>query len=265
MCKFSKEVQKKAAELRPIDHTLFRLIAAKKEVCQEILRTLLEDEGLVVVEVTPQKTVTSLFREVILDVLYQLGNKKFCNIEVQKGSQNDDIRRVRFHASAITASKTQKSTEFSNVPDVAVVYITEYDALRNRQATTPVKRCQRIGNSYEPIDDGKTILFANTEVNDNSEKAKLLQLFLEKDAFYSDKYPEFSKAVRYYKKNKEVCEKMCAIVEEYAQKKAMEAAKKTAKKTAIVMIRHGEPNDYISEATGLSFKKIDKLREHAEH
>ena len=40
---YDEQTQEKVKNLRIIDDTLFRLIAARKEVCQEILRTLLDE------------------------------------------------------------------------------------------------------------------------------------------------------------------------------------------------------------------------------
>ena len=57
-------------KLRPIDDLLFSLIYENKEACQELIRTLLSDDSLVVDEVTAQKTITNLIgRSVRLDVL----------------------------------------------------------------------------------------------------------------------------------------------------------------------------------------------------
>lgn len=56
---------------------MFRLVAERKEVCQEILRTLLDRPQLTVVRVTPQCVITSLHREIILDVLCILEDAKF--------------------------------------------------------------------------------------------------------------------------------------------------------------------------------------------
>ena len=56
---FSKETLETARNLRLIDDALFRLVGARKEVCQEILQTLLDDKELVVLQATPQETITS--------------------------------------------------------------------------------------------------------------------------------------------------------------------------------------------------------------
>lgn len=56
---YSKITKETAENLRIIDDTMFRLVAERKEVCQEILRTLLERPQLTVVRVTPQCTILS--------------------------------------------------------------------------------------------------------------------------------------------------------------------------------------------------------------
>ena len=197
------ETLKKARELRIIDDTLFRMIAARKEVCQEILRTLLNDDKLQVVSVKSQETLVSLYREVTIDALCILGDDSLCNIEMQKGNENDDIRRVRFHSSIVTTNNTPKGAEFRDVPNVKVIYITEYDALHNNQSMTIVERCQKVGNQFIPIDDGESILFANSTVPDNTRQGKLLKRFLEKDSFDDPEFPELSKAMKHFKDTEE--------------------------------------------------------------
>lgn len=121
---YSKAIRETAENLRIIDDAMFRLVAERKEVCQEILRTLLDRPQLKVVSVTPQCVITSLHREIILDVLCILENGTYMNIEMQKGSGNDDIKRNRFYASSTTAAYTPKGTDFSDIPQVTILYIT---------------------------------------------------------------------------------------------------------------------------------------------
>ncbi len=134
----------------------------------------------------------------------------------------DDIKRTRFHASIITSNKTPKGTNFCDIPTVKILYITEYDALKNNQAVTHVSRCQNISGTYVPVGDGEDIIFANTAIKDNSEQGKLLQLFLEKGSFYSAKYPELSEAIRHYKESQEGVNEVCKTIENYAMEIARE-------------------------------------------
>ena len=214
---YSKAIKETAENLRIIDDAMFRLVAERKEVCQEILRTLLDRPQLRVLKVTPQCVITSLHREIVLDVLCILEDGAYMNIEMQKGSGNDDVKRNRFYAASTTAAYTPKGTDFSDIPQVIILYITEYDALHNGQMITHVKRCMETQKGFEPVDDGEDIFFANTVVKDGSDKSELLQLFLRKDAFEDVKFPELSRAVKYFKETEGGFGEMCKTVEDYAK------------------------------------------------
>ncbi len=49
-----KKFEKYAKLLNPIDDLMFCKMAEHKEFCEEILRVILEDEGLTVIEAIPQ-------------------------------------------------------------------------------------------------------------------------------------------------------------------------------------------------------------------
>ena len=74
--------------------------------------------------------------------------------------------------------------------------------------------------SYVPVKDGEDIIFANTCVNDGSDKSELLQLMLNKEAFYNDKFPQISNAISYFKETEGGQSEMCKIVEDYAKEYA---------------------------------------------
>ncbi len=220
--KFSDATIAEARELRVIDDALFRLIAKNTAVCQEILRTLLDDENLVVIEANTQYTIVSLNRELVLDALCKLGDGTYCNIEMQKSDSNNDIKRVRYHAAAVTTDKTLKGTAFDNIPNVKILYVTEYDALNNGKAITYVSRCQYVNDEYLPLNDGEDIIFANTCCKEDTMQSKLLSLFLRKDSFFEEQFPELSKVVQYYKGTKEGEIEMCKSIEEFAASRALE-------------------------------------------
>lgn len=224
MCHYSPETKRKAKELRIIDDALFRLIAEQKDVCQEILQTLLEDNSIKVVSVTSQATISSLERGIILDALCKFSDGSYCNIEMQKTTNENDMKRVRFHASALTTSKTSKNTKFDNIPNVKILYITEYDALHNNQTITHISRCQLKANQYVPIDDGEDIIFANTQIVDGSKQSDLLQLFLRTDSFYNCDYPNLSRAIHHFKETTKGVNRMCESIEAYANERATERA-----------------------------------------
>lgn len=101
------------------------------------------------------------------------------------------------------------------------MYITEYDALNNNQAVTHVKRCMQTTEGFIPVSDKEDIIFANTAVKDDSDRSKLLRLFLRKDVFEDDKYPELSKAMRYFKQTEGGRSEVCKTVDDYAKNYAI--------------------------------------------
>jgi hypothetical protein len=257
MYEYSKKTLKTAKDLRLIDDTLFRLICADREVCQEILRTLIGDDKLVVISSVPQETLVNLNREIVVDVLCKLGNGQYANIEVQKGNNNDDVRRCRFHLASITANKTPKGTEFGSIPDVAILYISQYDVLGNNQAVTCTEMCQYVNGEYKPVGDGAKIYYANVNVRNDGDESELLSLFLKRDPFTNSKFPKLSAAVKYYKEDREGVRKMCEAVENYA----MEREKKLAYKIASNLIAIGILNDeQIAESTNIPVDEVEKLR-----
>lgn len=263
---YAKSVRETADNLRIIDDALFRLMAEKEGVCQEILRTLLDMPSLNVVKVTAQSVVKSLHREVTLDALCVLENGEYINVEMQKGSGNDDVVRTRFHAAALTSAYTPKGTDFADVPQVTILYITEYDALNNGQAVTHVKRCMKTRGGFIPVYDKEDIFFANTEIKEDSDKSELLQLFLRNKAFDDAKFPEISKAVKYFKETEGGRSEVCKTVENYAKIYAEEAAAESRREgrkegenilaDTVVRLRQGETPEQLA-ARGIGQSTID--------
>lgn len=201
--------------LRPIDDMFFRLLSGRKEVCQEILETLLEEKDLTVTESFPQCELTGIKRSAILDVLCTLSPKRLVNIEVQKDHRNDDLRRTRFHASLITTHYTDKNAPFSEVPNVTVIYISEYDALKtNRPVSRITKGIVNDAGTIIKLNNGEEIVFATSAICDNSKKSRLLQRMVDCTPFWDVEFPKLSEAVNYYKSTKEGREKMCKLAEE---------------------------------------------------
>lgn len=77
--------------------------------------------------------------------------------------------------------------------------------------------CQKVGEEYVPVNDGAKIYYANTAINDGSDKAELLALFLKKQSFDSRKFPALSQAMRYFKEDERGVKEVCTVVEEYAE------------------------------------------------
>ena len=113
-----------ARALNPIDDLMFRKMAEDVGFCEEILRVILEDNELKVLETIPQWTGTNLQgRSVILDAKCVKSDGRQVNIEVQKEDDDDHQRRVRYNGAILTTNISEPGTKFKNVPDVCIVFI----------------------------------------------------------------------------------------------------------------------------------------------
>ena len=222
------ELIKRVRLLRPIDDVMFKKLAESREVCQEILRVILDDKKLIVEEVISEDSIANIFgRAVRLDALCTLGNGTMCNIEIQKENVNDDVRRVRYNASSIVSRFSEKGQKFSEIPDVIVVYISEYDVFRLGRTIYHIDSVIRETNTT--VDDGLSRVFVNTQYadTDNTDVGELMKCFLQKE-IDNDKFPELSDRLSYFKNDGKGVDSMCDIIKDYAKEYAKEYAEERA-------------------------------------
>ena len=169
-----EEKRKRVQEFRPIDDTFFEVFANDVDVCQEILRVILQDPNLEVETVSVQTNYKNMIgRSVRLDALCTLGDGGMCNIEVQRADNDDHLRRARYHAACLTAGITDPGRQFKEVPTLYIVYITEFDFLHQNRTIYHIDRTIRETNTV--VDDGQHEIFVNTKVNDGRDIAELMQ------------------------------------------------------------------------------------------
>ena len=90
-----QQKQERIRDLRPIDDVFFEVLARNVSVCQEMLRTILEDDSLVVTSVITQSDERNLYgRSVRLDALCTLGNGTKVNVEVQRSDNDNHLKRA---------------------------------------------------------------------------------------------------------------------------------------------------------------------------
>ena len=257
MAKYSKEVIETAKRLRLIDDTLFRLVTEDIPACQEILRELLDNDGLEVIEAIPQRRLGGLNRNIIVDLLCKTSDGNYINVEVQTGDYHDDFRRTRLHASIITAHETPKDTEFAIVPDVTVLYITEYDAAKQNLPVAVENHYIKAGNILVEVPDGETIIYATTAINDGSSHSKLLQLFLRDDAFDEKDYPAISARVGYFKRTEEGREDMCRAVDELSKKREKDKTDQIIRK----LLKNGVDESIIADSADVTIDYVVKIKD----
>ena len=183
-----KNFEKYAKLLNPIDDLMLCKMAEHKEFCEEILRVILEDEGLTVVEAIPQWQGKNLSgRSVVLDAKCVSGDGRHINIEVQKANDDNHLKRVRYNAAVLTTNISETGSKFEFIPDVCIVFISKFDMFDGGLPLYHIDKVVR--ETGQVIDDGLTEIFVNTVNYDGSKPARLMKLFTDNDAYSSDEFP----------------------------------------------------------------------------
>ena len=200
-------------KLRPIDNAFFPVLGQDPGVMEEILRVILNDDTLTVEKVIAEYTLPNLpGRGVRLDSFCETGDGHRINVEVQKADDDDHIRRCRYNAAGMTWKEAEKGTRFKDLPDVCVVYITEHDFLHGGRTVYHVDKILRENGSI--IDDGSSVIYVNTAVNDGSAISDLMRCFMQKTV-NDPRFPRLSEKVHQYKNTEKGAAEMCEELERY--------------------------------------------------
>ena len=200
-------------KLRPIDNAFFPVLGQDPGVMEEILRVILNNDTLTVEKVIAEYTLPNLSgRGVRLDSFCETGDGHRINVEVQKADDDDHIRRCRYNAAGMTWKEAEKGTRFRDLPDVCVVYITEHDFLHGGRTVYHVDKILRENGSL--IDDGSSVIYVNTAVNDGSAISDLMRCFMQKTV-NDPRFPRLSERVHQYKNTEKGAAEMCEELERY--------------------------------------------------
>ena len=220
------KIQAAARQLVPMDDIMFRKMAEDRLFCQEILRVIMKDPDLEVIQNIPQRSVTNLKgRSIILDAYCKLGDGREINIEVQKANDDDHQKRVRYNEALLTANITEPGTKFENVPNVCIIFISRFDVFKDGLPLYHVERV--VKETGKTVYNGFEEIYVNSAVNDGSDISELMEVFTD-GASYSDKFPRTSEGKRRYRETEEGQQIMCDIMEKLAAE-AREEGKESSK------------------------------------
>ena len=262
-----KKFEKYAKLLNPIDDIMFCKMAEHNEFCEEILRVILEDDELTVLEAIPQWQGKNLLgRSVVLDAKCVTADGRQINIEVQKANDDNHLKRVRYNAAILTTNITETGTKFEFIPDVCIIFISKFDIFEGGLPIYHIDKVVR--ETGQVIEDGLTEIFVNTVNYDGSKPARLMKLFTENDAYSEDEFPVTSELKSRLKSSEggsramnEILEKLISdekreselLGEKRGEKRGeMRGAKNEKLKIAKTMIKEGLSAELVMKYTGLS-------------
>ncbi len=236
--KYSNSTVSTAKGLVPMDDALFQEMCEDKELCEEMISTIL-DEKVKVIEVVPQRSIGNIKgRAVRLDCLCLLENGTYVNVEVQKTDNDDHEARVRYNAALVATRNTPKGVKFAMAKKVIVIFITRFDIFGE---DLPIYHVDRVVRETGKVrDNGFTEIYVNATVKNyvgtlNTNVSNLMDLFVDRTTMNPEKFPNFSRVKNWYVNTKEGMTKMCDKLESLMQ----EERKITAKKIFFKAVQDG--------------------------
>lgn len=212
-------------KLNIIDDFMFFKMCEDKEVCEEIISTIL-GRKIQVAENHVQYAIRNCgARSVTLDCLCIDVDGNYINVEVQKADNDDHVKRMRVNAANIDTTFTEKGGKFKDFPDVYVIYIAKFDILGFSDIINHI----RLVSEEHPgqfIDDGIHRIVVNASVHDDSELGKLMTDY-RADA---SMFPAVGRKLRDFKDLKGGNEYMCKELDDYILESYLERSKATVLK-----------------------------------
>ena len=212
MDEIRKKYLEKIKQLRLMDDTFFNSCFDGDIPCMEVvLRAVLGNDRLRVTEVITQQSVPNLYgRSVRFDALATDGENIY-DVEIQRSDEGAIPRRARYNSSMIDSREVSKGTEFPDLPETYVIFITEHDVWKRGKSLYKVRRT--FEDTEEVFNDGAHILYVNGECQSESPLGRLMHDFFCSDPndMYSDVLAE---RVRFFKEDEKGVAAMCNVMKE---------------------------------------------------
>ena len=128
----------------------------------------------------------------------------------------------------MTTNIAEPGDRFKAIPNVVVVFISKFDMYKSGKALYHVDRIIRENGTM--VDNGFSELYVNAEVQDDSDVAKLMDIFTRHDAYDDEMFPITSKRKRLFKTTEEGVNEMCEVIEKYIAEGRREGIRKGIRK-----------------------------------
>ena len=260
---FEKKHQEDLQRLRGfrlLDDDFMTKVFEDIQCAELLLRIILNDEGIHVLEVHSQRGIKNLQgRSVRLDILAIDSHGRVFNVEVQRSDKGAGAKRARYNSALIDANVTEPGDLYEALNETFVIFITENDVMHGNQPLYHIDRYVVMEGEKKLFGDGSHIIYVNGAYRGNDAIGRLMHDFSCTNPNDMN-YKELAKKARYFKEEKEGVASMSQILEDMRNEVAKETAKATAKETAERMIKIGKMSlDEI--ATYVPTLSIDELKE----
>ncbi|OBZ32599.1 PD-(D/E)XK nuclease family transposase [Megasphaera sp. DISK 18] len=185
-----------------------------------ILRIIMEKPDLQVQTVQIEDTIPNLSGHGIrMDVHATDSTGTEYDIEVQRADKGAGTKRARFNSSLLDLNSLRKGSDYEQLPESYVIFITENDVWQHGLARYHVNRI--IEELNRPFEDGSHIIYVNGNYKGNDDMGKLMNDFRSENVEDMMLEP-LKETVHRYKNNPEEVAVMCAELEKWSLEERQE-------------------------------------------
>ena len=257
---------------RLMDDTFMSKCLENAPECIElILRVIIGKKDLKVIKSQTEYPIKSLQgRGVRFDVFARDSKGREYDIEIQRADKGAEPKRARYNSALMDANALKSGEDFGKLRDTYVIIITENDVMGRGQGVYVFDRMDK--KSGLDFGDGAHVVYANGMWRGDDALGRLMCDFNCRDANKMH-YDVLKKRVSQLKDSEEGRLIMCKAVEEFAERRAVEAKaegkregkregeRKTMLATAKRMLESGMlALKDIAKFSGLSLVQVKKLQ-----
>ncbi len=235
------------------------------ECVELVLRIILGKDDLVVTEVKVQHFIKNLMnRSVKLDVFATDSIGKKYNVEIQRDDKGAGVKRARYNSSLIDSKIMETGTEFADLPESYVIFITEKDVLKRGEPLYHIERC--VMETGECFGDESHIIYVNGTYRGDDPLGHLMSDFnctKPTDMYYN----KLKERVKYFKETKEGVATMCKAIEEMRREEReagkiegkIEGKKEGKSELLSAMSNNGMTDEKIAEIVAMPLEEVKQL------
>ena len=203
-------------KLRLIDDIFFnKCFDEYAEGMQLVLRVILDRPTLTVTDVCTQRTYSNLFgKETRFDAIVHDDEHGIYDVDVQLIQKPSLPKRARYY-SLLDSHEVDKGTDYLDLPDTYVIFITKDDIYRHGQPIYAVTH--QIDGLSIPYHNGQHTLFVNGHYRSDSALGRLMQDFFCANPSQMH-FRELADRVRKFKESPKEVRHMCETLETYFEK-----------------------------------------------
>ena len=223
------------------DDYMTKFFDGQIDLAELILRIITPEKSLRVVSVTAQKEIKNLQgRSVRLDILAADDQEWLHNVEVQRENKGAQPKRARYNSSLIDANSIESGSEYSDLPEQYVIFITENDVYGHGLPMYHIERM--ILELNQPFNDSEHIVYVNGAYEGHDPIGMLINDFRATTAAEMH-FPELARRMRYFKETEKGVREMCEAVEKIVK----EENARVEERSMISAVQNASRSFHVSE------------------